>query len=176
MCYLHEPVYNNPAFIIAFDVREIWNKIHRDLFPRLWWNFEWYQLAVFLVPCSLLALAGITGSYVVSYPFFHVWPVIVPLQKVQSLMSFKVHCDFRIVILVCNCQLESVPVWNIYTVFLHHHFVLYTIVLEVWIIFSCSQGIPNTQPILILKPRFYKLFCPTRFLDLWGLHYHNVAG
>jgi len=163
MCHLREPIYNNPALVIAFDVREICNKIHRDLFPRSWWNFEWYQLAIFLVPCSLIVLAGITGSHVVSYPFFHIRPVVVPLHKIQSLVSSKVPCDFRIVALVCNLPLESVAVWNIYAAFVGHHFVLYTVVLEAWIILSYLQGIPNAQPMLILKPRFQNLLRPARF-------------
>ena len=100
-------------------------------------NFEWYQLAIFLVPCSLIGLAGITGSYVVSYPFFYVWPVVVPLHKIPSLVSSKVPCDFRIVALVSNLQLESVAVWNIYAAFVGHHGVLYTVVVEAWIILSC---------------------------------------
>jgi len=176
MCHFHEPVYNNPALIIVFGVWEIYNKVHRHLFPWSWWNFEWYQLGIFLVPCILVALAGITGSYVVSYPVFHVWPVVVPLHKIQSLVSSKVPCDFRIVALVRNLQLESVAVWNIYAAFVGPHFVLYTVMLEAWIILSCLQGISNAQPMLIQKARFQNLFRPTRFFDLWGLHCHNMVG
>jgi len=176
MGHFREPIYNNPALLIAFAIREICNKIHWDLFPRLWWIFEWYQLAVFLVPCSLVALAGITGSYIVSYPFFHIWLVVVLLHKIQSLVSSQVPCDFCFVALVCYLQLESVAVWNIYAAFLGHHFVLYTVVLEAWIILACLQGIPNAHPMLIQKPCFQNLLWSTRFFDLWILHYHNMAG
>ena len=116
----------------------------------------WYQLAIFLVPYSLVALAGIAGSYLVSDPFFHVWQVV-PLHKVQSLVLSQAPCDFRIVALVCNLPLGSIAVWNIYAAFVGHHFFLYTVVLEAWIILSSLQGIPNAQPMWIQKPRFQKL-------------------
>jgi len=125
-----------------------------------------YQLAIFLVPCSLVALAGIAGSDVVSYPFHHVWAVVVPLHKVQSFVSSKVPCDLCIVALVAILQLESVAVCNIYAAFVGPHFVLYTVVLEAWLILSCLQGIANAQPMLIQKPRFQNLLRLTRFIDL----------
>jgi len=93
-----------------------------------------YQLAINLMPCSFVAVAGIAGSYVVSYPFPRAWLVVVLLHKVQSLVLSKVPCDFRIVPLLCNLQLEMVAIWNIYAGFIGHHFVLYTVVLEAWII------------------------------------------
>jgi len=166
MCHLREPFNNNPVLVIDFDVREIFNKIHRDLLPKSGLNFEWYQLAIFLVPCSLVGLAGIAGSYIVSYLFFHLWPVVVPLHKVQSLVSSKVRCDFRIMALVYCLQLESLAVWNIYTAFVGHHLVFYTVVLEACIILSCLQAIPNAQPMLIQMHRFQNLLRPTRFFDL----------
>ena len=84
------------------------------------------------MPCSPVGLTGIAGSYVVWYPLFHVWPVVVPLHKVQSLVSSQVPCDFRNVALVCNLLLESVAVWHIYPAIIGDHFFLNTVVLEAW--------------------------------------------
>ena len=79
---------------------------------------------MYFVPSSLVVLASIAGLYVVSYSFFNVWPIVVQVHRIQSLVSYKVSCPFRIVALVYNLQLESVAVYCIYVMFVGHHFVL----------------------------------------------------